>query len=154
MCVTMINPATSWFKIIKLPVTELSVTPSVSKGCRGKNTRNETKEAYFDKSSAQVATLVNRSWFSRYPCCQKIIYNNGREFKLHFEALSWKCWCCDVSAGPPKRHDTWHVADMSACWQLCQPDMSHDIVLSKMPMSATCHVSCVSGRHVGSIFRT
>ena len=65
MCFTMINPAVSWFKIVELPVTELaSVIPLGTKGHKGKNACNETKEAYFDKSSAQVGTLVNKIWFT------------------------------------------------------------------------------------------
>ena len=34
-----------------------------------------------------ISTLANKTWFSRYPYCQHIIYDNGSEFKLHFEAL-------------------------------------------------------------------
>jgi hypothetical protein len=34
-----------------------------------------------------ISTLVNKTWFSRYLHCQHIIYDNGSEFKLHFEAL-------------------------------------------------------------------
>jgi hypothetical protein len=34
-----------------------------------------------------ISTLVNRTWFSRYPHCQHIISDNGNEFKLHFEAI-------------------------------------------------------------------
>jgi hypothetical protein len=34
-----------------------------------------------------ISTLVNITWFSRYLHCQHIIYDNGSEFKLHFEAL-------------------------------------------------------------------
>ena len=34
-----------------------------------------------------ISTLVKRTWFSRYPRCQHIIYDNGSEFKLHFKAL-------------------------------------------------------------------
>ena len=34
-----------------------------------------------------ISTLVNKTWFSRYPCCQHVIYDNGSKFKLHFEAL-------------------------------------------------------------------
>ena len=34
-----------------------------------------------------ISTLVNKTWFSQYPCCQQVIYDNGSEFKLHFEAL-------------------------------------------------------------------
>jgi len=34
-----------------------------------------------------ISALVNKTWFSQYPCCQHVIYDNGSEFKLHFEAL-------------------------------------------------------------------
>ena len=34
-----------------------------------------------------ISNVVNKTWFSRYPRCQYIIYDNGSEFKLHFEAL-------------------------------------------------------------------
>jgi hypothetical protein len=30
---------------------------------------------------------VYKIWFSRYPCCQYIIYNNGSKFKHHFQSL-------------------------------------------------------------------
>eukprot|EP00804_Cyclotella_cryptica_P000895 CCRYP_001139-RA/>CCRYP_001139-RA protein AED:0.39 eAED:-0.28 QI:0/0/0/1/0/0/2/0/246 len=84
----MIDPANSWFEIVELPVTEFnSVTPTGKQGCKGTNTQNKPKEAYFDKSSAQVGSLVNKIWFSRYPRCQEITYDNGSEFKLNFETL-------------------------------------------------------------------
>ena len=34
-----------------------------------------------------ISTLVNKTWFSWYPCCQYINYDNGNKFKLHFKAL-------------------------------------------------------------------
>ena len=34
-----------------------------------------------------ISTLVNTTWFSWYPGCQHVIYDNESEFKLHFEAL-------------------------------------------------------------------
>jgi transposase InsO family protein len=34
-----------------------------------------------------ISNLVNKTWFSQYPRCQYINYDNGSEFKLHFEAL-------------------------------------------------------------------
>jgi hypothetical protein len=83
MCLTMINPATSWFEIMKLP----TVRVMVPKGSKGKKTTclNYTKDAViFDKTSAQISNLVYKCWFSRYPCCRYMIYNNGSEFKLHF----------------------------------------------------------------------
>jgi hypothetical protein len=82
MCLTMINPTTSWFEMVELPV------PPAGKGKKvifDKNTK--VAEPYFDKSSAQISNLVYKTWFSRYPHCQYIIYNNGREFKLHFQSL-------------------------------------------------------------------
>eukprot|EP00804_Cyclotella_cryptica_P016680 CCRYP_001999-RA/>CCRYP_001999-RA protein AED:0.06 eAED:0.06 QI:1397/-1/1/1/-1/1/1/255/979 len=89
MCVTMINPATSWFEIAELPVSQLPKLdiPMGTKGHKGKDTHVQEHQPYFDKTSATVGNLVNRTWFSRYPRSQYIIYDNGSEFKLHFETL-------------------------------------------------------------------
>ncbi len=46
-----------------------------------------SKELIFDKSSNQIARLVNKIWLCRYPRCRYLIYNSGSEFKLHFETL-------------------------------------------------------------------
>ena len=71
MCLTMINPATSWFKIVELPtVTQEMTVPPVGKGKKvtfDKNTK--VAEPYFDKSSTQISNLVYKTWFSRYPRC-------------------------------------------------------------------------------------
>ena len=69
-----------------------------TKGQKGTKTHNNTKLPYFDKSSAMICTLVNKSWFSRYPRCQYIIYDNRSEFKLHFEALCEPFW---IQLKPP-----------------------------------------------------
>jgi hypothetical protein len=45
------------------------------------------KEEIFDKSSDQISRLVNKIWLCRYPICRYLLYNNGSEFKLHFETL-------------------------------------------------------------------
>ena len=58
-----------------------------TKGHKGKDKHILSQQPYFDKTSATVGTLINKTWFSRYPCSQYIIYNNGSEFKLHFETL-------------------------------------------------------------------
>ena len=79
MCLTMINLASSWLKIVELPVVDFVPTDSVKVG--------KTKEAYFDKSSFMISNLDNKCWFSRYPRCRNIIYDNGRIFRLHFETL-------------------------------------------------------------------
>ena len=77
MCLTMIDPATGWFKIIELLCTTVT---AVKKG-------KEHSEVIIDKSSAQVAKLFNKQWLSRYPRAKNIVYDNGSEFKLHFESL-------------------------------------------------------------------
>jgi hypothetical protein len=62
--------------------------PPAGKGKKVTYAKN-TKEAepYFDKSSAQISNLVYKTWFSRYPHCRYIIYDNRSEFKLHFRSL-------------------------------------------------------------------
>ena len=45
------------------------------------------KEKIFEKSSDRISRLVNKIWLCRYPRCRYLIYNNGLEFKLHFETL-------------------------------------------------------------------
>ncbi len=44
-------------------------------------------EDIFEKSSNRMAKLVNKTWLSRYPRCRYMIYDNGSEFKFHFELL-------------------------------------------------------------------
>jgi hypothetical protein len=60
MCLTMIHPATSWFKIVELPTVAQEMTvPPVGKGKNitfDKNTK--VVEPYFDMSSAQISHLV------------------------------------------------------------------------------------------------
>jgi hypothetical protein len=89
----MIDPATNWFEIVELPtVTQETTVPPAGKGKKvtfAKNTKVATP--YFDKSSAQISNLVYKTWFSRYPRCRYIIYNNGSEFKLHFQSLCNTC---------------------------------------------------------------
>jgi hypothetical protein len=71
MCLTMINPSTSWFKIVKLPtVAQDTTVPPAGKGKKvtfAKNTK--VAKPYFDKSSTQISNLVYKTWFSRYPHC-------------------------------------------------------------------------------------
>ncbi len=60
MCLTMINPATSLFKIVEVPTVgqERTVPPTgkVKKVPFDKNTK--VAEPYFDKSSAQISNPV------------------------------------------------------------------------------------------------
>ncbi len=64
MCLTMINPATSWFKIVEVPtVAQERTVPSA--GSKKVTFDKNTKVAdYFDKSSAQISNLVYKTWFS------------------------------------------------------------------------------------------
>ncbi len=87
MCLTMIDPASSWFKIVELPVTTDEVIPMNTKGHTGFKTHKQTKLPYFDKSSTMISNLVKKTWFIHYPHCQYIDYDNGSKFKLHFKAL-------------------------------------------------------------------
>jgi hypothetical protein len=85
----MINLATSWFEMVELPtVAQETTVPPAGKGRKITfNKNSKVVEPYFDKSSSQISNLVYKAWFSRYPCCGYIIYNNGSEFKLHFQSL-------------------------------------------------------------------
>ena len=66
MCLTMIDPATSWFEMVELPVTDdLSHTGTVQNKCSEKNIGTKTKEVFFDKSLLMISNLVNKCWFSR-----------------------------------------------------------------------------------------
>ena len=83
----MIDPATSWFEIVEMPtVTKLTV-PNMGKSKKATYTDYTKVAETFDKTSAQISKLVYKNWFSRYPHCWYLIYNNGSEFKLHFCAL-------------------------------------------------------------------
>ena len=74
MCLTMIDPATGWFEVVELPLTDV-----VSE-------KGDVSEK-FDKTSARISRLINQCWLSRYPRPRYVIYDNGSEFKLHFERL-------------------------------------------------------------------
>ncbi len=89
VCLTMINPATSWFEIVELPtVAQETIVPPVGNGKKVTFDKiTKVAEPYFDKSSAQISNLVYKTWFSRYPHCWYIIYDNRSEFKLHFQSL-------------------------------------------------------------------
>jgi hypothetical protein len=56
MCLTMIDPATSWFEVVELPTVAQETTVPAEKVTFDKNTK--VAEPYFDKSSAQISNLV------------------------------------------------------------------------------------------------
>ena len=52
----MIDPATGWFEIVELPVSQLSEHDILTgiQGRKGVLTNKQKKEPYFDKTSAAV----------------------------------------------------------------------------------------------------
>jgi hypothetical protein len=83
MCLIMIDPTTSLFKIVELPTVRVTV-PKGGKGKKATCLDYTKDEEIFDKTSVQISNLVYKCWFSRYPCCCYMIYDNQSEFKLHF----------------------------------------------------------------------
>ncbi len=81
IALTMIDPNSSWFEIAELPVVEQQCPRTVN----GKELL--IADEIFDKTSERIAKFVNKTWLCRYPQCCHLIYNNGSEFKLHFEYL-------------------------------------------------------------------
>ena len=56
---TFIDPATGWFEVTEIP----------------------------EKNSARISQIFNNTWLSRYPRPQKVIFDNGNEFKKDFLPL-------------------------------------------------------------------
>jgi hypothetical protein len=81
MALTMIDPASSWFEIAELPVVEQLCRQTVN----GKELL--ITDEIFDKILERIAKLVNKTWLSLYPRFCYLMYDNGSEFKLHFEYL-------------------------------------------------------------------
>ncbi len=71
MALTMINPTTSWFKIVELPLFRQLKTITVN----GKE--SSIVEEIFNETSNRTAQLVNKTCLSRCPRCCYIIYDNG-----------------------------------------------------------------------------
>jgi hypothetical protein len=73
---------------VELPtVAQETTVPPAGIGKKVTFAKNTKVANYFHKSSTQISNLVYKTWFSRYPHCRYIIYNNGSEFKLHFRSL-------------------------------------------------------------------
>ena len=58
---TFLDPATGWFEIAEVPA--------------------------IDRSSARISNLFDDVWLSRYPRPNKVIFDNGSEFKKDFLPL-------------------------------------------------------------------
>ncbi len=74
MALTMIDPVSSRFKIMELPLVKRLWMMNVN----GKELLRS--EDIFDKSSNRIAKLVNKTWLSWYPRCLYTIYDNGSKF--------------------------------------------------------------------------
>lgn len=63
MCLTVIDPATSWFEAVELTVMQCSA-PSAAKDTKNhKGKKPSQKEPNFLKSSSMMSKLVNKTWF-------------------------------------------------------------------------------------------
>ena len=58
-CLTMINPATGWFKMAKIP----------------------------NKTAADIADITKKTWFTRYPLPQQIVFDRGTKFMDEFSKM-------------------------------------------------------------------
>jgi hypothetical protein len=60
MALTMIDPASSWFEIVELPLIRQLKTITVD------GRKSLASKEIFNKSSDCIARLVNKFWLSRY----------------------------------------------------------------------------------------
>ena len=81
MCLTMIDPATSYFEMAELPNTENAYIR--------KKDNTENREVIINKTLACIACLFNKPYLTRYPRALSAVFDNGSKFKLFFENL-----CC------------------------------------------------------------
>ncbi len=72
MCNTTIHPATRWFGIFELPISQLPEVdiPMGTKVQKGMELHVQMTQPYFDKMSVTAGTIVNMTWFSHDPCSQ------------------------------------------------------------------------------------
>jgi hypothetical protein len=75
MALTMIDPASSWFQIMELPLVMKLQTKMVN----GKE--KIIKEEIFDKSSDCICLLANKILLCRYPRCQYLQCKCRSDFK-------------------------------------------------------------------------
>ena len=61
MCLTMLDPATRWFEMVELPVTDdFSLTGTKQNISQGRqNISAKIEDAYFDKSLSMISNLIN-----------------------------------------------------------------------------------------------
>ncbi len=81
VALTMIDPAPSWFEIVKLFVVKQLHLQTVN----GKEL--QIADEIFDNTFEHITKLVNKTWLCRYPRCHYLMCDNGSEFKLYFKYL-------------------------------------------------------------------
>ena len=67
-CMTMIDPAMGWFKIVEIPTFDLD---AVTGG----------NDEYIDKSYTRLSQLFNNTWLCRYLHQRKVVFDNRYEIK-------------------------------------------------------------------------
>ena len=72
MCVTMIDPATSWFEMREIPV--MTVT----------NPKTNKEKRVFEKTSSRISQIINSSWLSRYPRPKNVVYDKAGRVNTQF----------------------------------------------------------------------
>ena len=65
---TMIDPDTGWFEIVKIPTFDLEEVELVN-------------DEYIYKSSSRVSQIFNNTWLCRYPRPHKFVFDNSPYFK-------------------------------------------------------------------------
>ena len=70
----MIDPATGWFQIFRIPTFNLDEVVI-------------DNDKYIDKSSTRVSQMFNNTWLCRYPRQRRVVLDNGSDFKLDLTPL-------------------------------------------------------------------
>ena len=68
----MINPATGWFVMAQIP----------------------------NKTAAEIADITKKTWFTRYPLPQRIVFDRGTKFMAEFSNM------CQNNYGLKRKHIT------------------------------------------------
>jgi Integrase core domain. len=76
LLMTMVNPVTRWFEVVQVPIFDIVWKDNSLTDTRDKST--------LDKSSARISQMFNQAWLSGYSRPNKVIFNNGSEFKKNF----------------------------------------------------------------------
>ena len=121
-CSTTTNLATGWFKMVDLPdISQLT-----------EKDRLKSIKWRIVKSSVGVARLLNQQWLNHYPRANYITYDNGSEFKLHFESL-WDSFGITSKPTTVKNPEVNAILErvhgvLGNTIDTCGPDMSPTII--------------------------